>query len=84
MNLVLHVNAKCNDLCSIDLIQDGRYIAEHRGNVPRFFPGQQHYGDYLQLEIDVATGQILNWPKNIDENDVLHYFPAVTSLGDEN
>lgn len=30
--------------------------------VPSFFPGQ-HYGDYLELDIDIETGQILNWQK---------------------
>lgn len=28
--------------------------------VPDCFPGQ-HYGDYLELDIDIETGQILNW-----------------------
>ena len=32
--------------------------------VPSFFPGD-HYGDYLQLDIDIDTGQIKNW-KNVD------------------
>lgn len=79
MKLVLNVSAKCNDMCSIDLIQDGRYVAEYSGNVPDFFPGD-HDGDYIQLEIDAKTGQILNWPKNIDENDIFHYFPAITEV----
>lgn len=30
--------------------------------VPDCFPGQ-HYGDYLELDIDIETGQILNWEK---------------------
>jgi hypothetical protein len=30
--------------------------------VPDCFPGQ-HYGDYLELDIDIETGQILNWQK---------------------
>ncbi len=28
--------------------------------VPDFFPGE-HCGDYLILDIDLSTGQILNW-----------------------
>ena len=28
--------------------------------VPDFFPGQ-HYGDYLMLDIDIETDQIVNW-----------------------
>lgn len=30
--------------------------------VPSFFPGE-HYGDYLILDIDLDSGQILNWVK---------------------
>lgn len=29
------------------------------GYVPGFFPGE--YGDYVDLKIDVRTGQIINW-----------------------
>lgn len=28
--------------------------------VPDFFPGN-HYGDYVELNIDVDTGMIINW-----------------------
>ena len=35
--------------------------------VPDIFPGQ-HYGDYLLLDIDIETGQILNWPKPTQEH----------------
>lgn len=34
--------------------------------VPDCFPGQ-HYGDYLELDIDIGTGQILNWKKPTPE-----------------
>lgn len=40
--------------------QDGETVHKYEGYVPGFFPGQ-HYGDYLDLEIDLETGQILNW-----------------------
>lgn len=33
--------------------------------VPDCFPGQ-HYGDYLELDIDIETGQILNWKPPIE------------------
>jgi hypothetical protein len=32
------------------------------GYVPSFMPGD-HYGDYVILDIDIETGQILNWQK---------------------
>lgn len=45
---------------------DGTVIKDSEGSyVPDFFPGD-HYGDYLCLEIDIETGQILNWKKPTD------------------
>lgn len=52
----ISVSAKCSDLFSASL-DDGR---AYDGYVPEFFPGQ-HYGDYVELEIELATGKILNW-----------------------
>jgi hypothetical protein len=58
---VLKIHAKCRDCCSATLLdQQGKVIKEHDGYVPDFMPGQ-HYGDYIILDIDVDTGQILNW-----------------------
>ena len=43
--------------------QDGEQIGnDYEGYVPGFFP-DEHYGDYLILDIDVETGQITNWKK---------------------
>lgn len=55
----LRVVAKCSDQFSATLTQGSR-VLEYSGYVPSFFPGK-HYGDSLQLEIDVASGRILNW-----------------------
>lgn len=55
------INAKCSDLCvTVLLDKDGTEIFEHDGYVPDFMPGD-HYGDYVQLDIDLETGQIKNW-----------------------
>jgi len=54
--------AKCSDQCYTELKdKDGRIIASHNGYVPEFM--REHYGDYIQLEIDLTTGRILNWKK---------------------
>jgi hypothetical protein len=45
---------------SADLREDGEQVGEYHGYVPDFFP-DDHYGDYVQLEIDIKTGKILNW-----------------------
>ena len=43
--------------------QDGQKIGgQSDGYVPGFMPGE-HYGDYIILNIDLETGQILNWQK---------------------
>lgn len=41
--------------------------------VPNFFPGE-HYGDYLILDIDISTGQIVNWksPSECDLKDIFN------------
>ena len=44
------------------LEEDGKQTADYDGYVPEFFPNE-HYGDYVELDIDIDTGQILNWKK---------------------
>jgi hypothetical protein len=66
--------AKCSDLCFTEVkTKGGTLLAAKDGYVPEFMPGE-HYGDYVILDIDIATGKILNWnpgkyiQKFIDEN----------------
>lgn len=56
------ISAKCSDLCyAVLLDEQGNQIGEeHDGYVPKFFP-DDHYGDYVMLDIDLETGKILNW-----------------------
>lgn len=61
-NIVISISAKCSDLFSATLYKDNAFAGEYDGYVPKFFPGD-HYGDYVQLDIDIETGQILNWKK---------------------
>lgn len=57
------ISAKCSDLCSTQLKDAaGKTLVDHSGYVPDFMPGE-HYGDYVILDIDVATGVIKNWKK---------------------
>lgn len=46
--------------------KEGNLIKDYSGNVPSFMP-DDNYGDYIMLTIDVETGRILNWKKNIKE-----------------
>jgi hypothetical protein len=45
---------------------EGKVELNYDGYVPSFFP-DDHYGDYLYLNIDIETGQILNWKKPTEE-----------------
>ena len=67
----IRIHAKCTDRCVTDIVdQDGETIYQHDGYVPGFMPGD-HYGDYVILDIDAESGQILNWkapsPESLQE-----------------
>lgn len=67
--LTLSITAKCSDMFHAGLHGDGIVgTAHYDGYVPAWFPNPkvEHYGDYVELRIDVATGQILNWKKPSD------------------
>jgi hypothetical protein len=57
---ILTISAKCSDLFSA--LWNGK---EYFGYVPDWLPNKntKHYGDYVELKIDIETGQILNWVK---------------------
>lgn len=61
MQKILSICAKCSDMFSASL-NDGQSIKHYDGYVPDFFP-ENHYGDYVELKIDIDTGKILNWKK---------------------
>ena len=57
----IQVYAKPSDCGTYRLLdKDGQLMHEVDGYVPRWFPGD-NYGDYIILNIDIDTGQILNW-----------------------
>lgn len=59
----LRIHMKVCDQFEADLKDaDGEVLKEYEGYVPDFMP-EQHYGDYLILDIDIDTGQITNWVK---------------------
>lgn len=59
---ILSICGKTSDLFSARLIEDGKVTKTHDGYVPKFMPGE-HFGDYIELDIDIETGQIVNWNK---------------------
>jgi len=59
----LKVCGKTVDRCSIVFLNEsGDAVGKRNDYVPDYFP-EEHYGDYLELDIDIETGQILNWKK---------------------
>lgn len=59
----VRIHAKVVDSASYSLhTQDGTKIADRDDYVPSFFP-EDHYCDYIILNIDLETGQVLNWVK---------------------
>jgi hypothetical protein len=62
----IHLNTKCSDQCDVTVLDtEGNPLKRHYGYVPHFFP--KGGGDYLRLEIDATTGQILNWGPDVME-----------------
>ncbi len=66
----LKIHIKVRDQFCADLTdQNGSVIfSQDNGYVPDFMPGD-HYGDYLILDIDIDTGQVINWEKP-DQEDI--------------
>jgi len=61
----ISIGAKCSDQFSAVLRKDGFIVGRYEGYVPAWLPNRnvQHFGDYVELTIDVDTGHILNWQK---------------------
>lgn len=57
---VLKICVKCSDGFCSTYERKGKSPIEYNGYVPKFFP-EEHWGDYVELYIDVATGRITNW-----------------------
>lgn len=60
----LSIHMKVRDTFCAQLKDDKGEVLYNQDHdyVPGFMPGD-HYGDYLMLDIDIDTGQILNWKK---------------------
>ena len=64
----IHIHCKCldNDFFAELLNSNKKTLAESKGHVPNFFPDQP-CGEDVSLNIDIKTGQILNWKVPTDE-----------------
>jgi len=62
MARILSICLKVRDGFASTLIEDEKESGEYEGYVPKFFP-EDHDGDYVELNIDIDTGMIVNWKK---------------------
>lgn len=64
----MRINLKVRDEFRCTLYdKDGNSVKDYEGYVPNsIVPGE--YGDYLELHINIDTGQILNWKKPVHED----------------
>jgi len=70
---ILKVTAKCSDLCVCQYYNDkSEKLIESDGYVPENINigGPDDDGDYIDIEIDAKTSQILNW-KPVSEKQMI-------------
>ena len=70
--VTIAITAKCSDMFAATVRGgEGQTVGEYDGYVPEWFGRPEHFGDYVQLNIDLATGQIIGWkpptPKQLKE-----------------
>ena len=57
---ILQISAKCSDLCCTEYTDKNGNVTETDGYVPDNI-GIGNGGDYIDIAIDMKTGQIQNW-----------------------
>ena len=57
----LRISAKCSDLCWTEYTDKDGNKTESDGYVPEGINIGDGGGDYIDIDIDMKTGQILNW-----------------------
>ena len=69
---ILKIIAKCSDLCYTRFIDNEGNETESNGYVPPNIGLNEDndWSDYVRIEIDMETGQILNW-KSVSDADVI-------------
>ena len=58
---ILRISAKCSDQCMTGYTDSKGNVTESDGYVPEGIGIGDGYGDYIEINIDMKTGQILNW-----------------------
>jgi hypothetical protein len=59
---ILSISAKCSDLCFTSFTDAKGNVTKSDGYVPQGIGiDETGTGDYVSMDIDMLTGQILNW-----------------------
>lgn len=63
---VLSISAKCSDMSVVELYENEKRVAYSEG----YFPSSLGLGggDYINIDINADTGQILNWMPIVKED----------------
>lgn len=79
--LIVKMSAKVSDLFCMSIVDStgNTVLDDYDGYVPSFFPNEG--GDYIELDIDVETGKILNW--NTTVKDVMDFIKTRDDLDEE-
>ena len=67
---ILRISAKCSDLCWTKYTDSKGKKTESDGYVPEKIGIGDGTGDYINIDIDMQTGQILNW-KPVSDKQVI-------------
>ena len=67
---ILRISAKCSDLCWTKYTDSKGNETESDSYVPEEI-GIDDGGDYVDIDIDMKTGQILNW-KPVSDTQVIN------------
>ena len=69
---ILRISAKCVDLCFTEYTDSKGNETSSDSYVPKGLTigGPDDDGDYIDIEIDTKTGQILNW-KQVSEANII-------------
>lgn len=62
----LKLCAKCSDMCSLEYTDSKGKVTTSDSYVPEGIGIGDAWGDYVEMEIDMETGQIMNWKKKSD------------------
>jgi hypothetical protein len=69
---ILKISAKCSDLCFTSYTDKKGNVTESDSYVPEGIgiSDEGDCGDYISIDIDMQTGQILNW-KPVSDKKVI-------------